>query len=309
MNKKNQNQQYNLTKTIIVIVVAIIFGILGIEKDNIQNILGDNLAITNSIKEATSFDKIQIETGNSVISNIQNKVGNRVYFFDVGQADSILVVNNGKTMLIDAGNNDDGDLIVKNIKKLGISKIDYLIGTHPHEDHIGGLDNVINTFEIGNIFMPKVKTNTKTFEDVLDAISNKGLKVKTPKIGDTFDVGDAKCEVMSIGEDTENLNETSIVIRMEYNDVSYLFTGDMEVSNESARNWPQTDILKVAHHGSSTSTSANFLKQIMPKIAIIQVGENNKYGHPHDVIIKRLKNIGAEIYRNDEKQTILIIQE
>ena len=157
--------------------------------------------------------------------------------------------------------------------------------------------------------MPKVQTNTKTFEDVLDAISAKNLKVTTPKIGDKFKVGDADCEVMSIGDDKSNLNTTSIVIRMCYKDVSYLFTGDMETVNESARTWPQTDILKVAHHGSKTSSSENFLKQIMPKIGIIQVGTDNSYGHPHDVTLKRLEKLGVEIYRNDLKQTILVKQD
>ena len=114
---------------------------------------------------------------------------------------------------------------------------------------------------------------------------------------------------MSIGENTDNLNTTSIVIRMEYNDKSYLFMGDAEKVNEEARSWPKTDILKVGHHGSSTSSSANFLKQVSPKFAIIQCGKDNKYGHPHDVIVKRLEKIGATIYRTDLKEDILIEQE
>ena len=322
MKKQNNKETNNLIKIILVVAITVALAILGISREEIEKIFADPTSVSNEqtsvvsntdnnsgTLENSSFDKVTIETGNSVIKKIEDESGSKIYFFDVGQADSILIVNNGQTMLIDAGNNDDGDMLVKNIQTLGISKLDYVVGTHPHEDHIGGLDNVIKAFDIGTIYMPKVQTNTKTFEEVIDAISAKNLKVTTPKIGDKFEVGKAQCEVMSIGDDKSNLNTTSIVIRMCYNDVSYLFTGDMETVNESARSWPQTDILKVAHHGSRTSSSEKFLKQIMPKIGIIQVGTDNSYSHPHDVIIKRLEKLGVEIYRNDQKQTILIKQD
>ena len=322
MKKQNNKETNNLIKIALVVAITVVLAILGISREEIEKIFADPSALMNTemaenlnnsndsgTLENSSFDKVTIETGNSVIKKIEDESGSKIYFFDVGQADSMLIVNNGKTMLIDAGNNEDGDMLVKYIQTLGISKLDYVVGTHPHEDHIGGLDNVIKAFDIGTIYMPKVQTNTKTFEEVIDAISAKNLKVTTPKIGDKFEVGKAECEVMSIGDDKSNLNTTSIVIRMCYNDVSYLFTGDMETVNESARSWPQTDILKVAHHGSRTSSSEKFLKQIMPKIGIIQVGTDNSYSHPHDVIIKRLEKLGVEIYRNDQKQTILIKQD
>ena len=319
-SKKNNDKNIEkIIKLVLAIVIAIVLLIAGITRENIEEIFGmqnedvvqtsTTQELVSGTQEQTSFNKVTIETGNDVIKKITDQNGSKVYYFDVGQADSILIVNNGKTMLIDAGNNDDGEMLVNYIKTLGISKIDLLVGTHPHEDHIGGLDNIIKAFDIGTIYMPKVQTNTKTFEEVIDAISAKGLKVTTPKIGDTFKLGEANCEVMSIGDDKTNLNTTSIVIRMVYNNVSYLFTGDMEISNESAREWPQTDILKVAHHGSRTSSSEKFLKQVMPKIGIIQVGTDNSYSHPHEVVIKRLEKLGVEIYRNDLKQTILIKQE
>lgn len=304
MKKVKEN---NIVKLILTIAIGIILLVLGSTNEQIGKMLGN--VDTNQNAEKVQLEGLTISYGEHVIKEITDTNNLKVYYFDVGQADSILIVNNNKTMLIDAGNNDDGDLIVNNIKKLGISKLDYVIGTHPHEDHIGGLDDVIDAFDIGTIYMPKVQTSTKTFEDVLDSISNKNLTVTAPKIGDKFQVGNANCEVMSVGEDSSNLNSTSIVIRMEYNNKSYLFMGDAETINESARDWPETDILKVGHHGSQTSSSQKFLNQIKPKIAVIQLGQGNKYGHPHDEVIKRLEKLNVTIYRTDLQKDILIEQE
>lgn len=228
----------------------------------------------------------------------------KVYVFDVGQADCILAMNGNQTMLIDAGNNADGKLITKKLQEMDITKIDYLVGTHAHEDHIGGLDNVIKNFEIGKIFMPRKTTNTKTYEDVLNAIDDKKLKITAPNIGDAFYLGGAKCEVMNIDNEAEDLNETSIVIELTYGDKKFLFTGDTETTKEKERSWNDIDVLKVAHHGSSTSTSKEFLNQAKPEYAIISCGVNNDYGHPHKEIITRLK--GVETYRTDKDGTILL---
>ena len=230
----------------------------------------------------------------------------QVYFIDVGQADSILIINKNESMLIDAGNNDDGNIVVDFIKNKGINKLNYVIGTHPHEDHIGGLDDVINNLEVENVLLPNITTTTKTFEDVISAIENKKLSITCPKIGDTFKIGEGNCEVMSSIIDKENLNLASLVIRLEYGKNSFLFTGDAETENEKKRNWEDVDVLKVGHHGSTTSSSATFLTQIKPEIAVICVGKGNDYGHPHDKIVNRLKNIGAKIYRTDKNGTILI---
>lgn len=243
------------------------------------------------------------DTSSQIINEGDNL---KIYYIDVGQADSILVQDKDKSMLIDAGNNADGELVVDFIKNKGITKLDYVIGTHPHEDHIGGLDDVINSFEIGEIYMPKKQANTKTFEDVLDAISNKGLKVTSPKIGDTFKLNIAECEIMEVNDNAEDANQSSIMMRIVYGKKSFLFTGDAEKENEESRAWPKIDVLKVGHHGSNTSSSVEFLKQVSPEIAIIQVGKDNDYGHPKDTILERLENIGAQIYRTDLNGTIEI---
>lgn len=230
-----------------------------------------------------------------------------VRYLDVGQADSILVQSEGINMLIDAGTNSSGQTVVKDLEDLGVTKIDYLIGTHPHEDHIGGMDDIIKNFDIGIIYMPKIQTNTKTFEDVLDAVSEKDLKITSPKKGDEFEVGGARCEIMTDRiEDTSNLNLSSIVIRMTYGTQSFLFMGDAEKENEETRQWPQTTVLKVGHHGSSTSSSTQFLNEVQPQISVISVGKDNKYGHPTKTTINKLEKIKTKIYRTDESGTITI---
>lgn len=159
--------------------------------------------------------------------------------------------------------------------------------------------------------MPKVQNNTKTFEDVLDAISNKNLKITSPEVGYKFMLGNATCEIMNCGYDenaeANNLNLASIVIRMTYGEQSFLFMGDAETANEETRSWPQTNVIKIGHHGSNTSTSQKFLNQVKPQIAIISVGSANKYGHPKQSTLDKLEKMNIEIYRTDEKGTITII--
>lgn len=272
----------------------------------ISNKSDSEINVTNpeNLKDVTI--KTSKEITRDFISNDQTSL--KVYFFDVGQADSMLIQNNGENMLIDAGNNEDGEMLVNNLKTLGVEKIDYLVGTHPHEDHIGGMDDIINNFSIGKIFMPRVSTNTKTFEDVIDAAKNKGLQIETPKIGDEFTVGSANCNVAYVGDNKENLNLSSIIIKLNYNNLGYLFTGDTEAEIENKINVGKINILKVGHHGSDTSSSEKFVKETAPEVAIISVGKDNSYGHPSVEIIKRYEEVGSKIYRTDEVGNIFIEQ-
>ena len=219
MARKRKNTKIQkLIATVIALIIVGIAGILGINEDFV-NTVSDTGEQTNSQNE----QQIEFVAQEDLL----------IDFIDVGQADSILVRNQDKVMIIDAGTNEAGETVVNYLKNLGITKIDYLIGTHPHEDHIGGLDDVINNFDIGQIYMPKIETTTKTFEDVLDAIENKNLTITAPNKGDKIELGQAVGEFMTEPIlDKDNLNVSSLVLRLEFGNTSYLFMGDAEEENE-----------------------------------------------------------------------------
>lgn len=237
----------------------------------------------------------------------------RVSFIDVGQGDSEFIeLPNGETMLIDAGTNETGKNVVDYIKSLGYTSINYVVGTHPHEDHIGGLDDVIKTFDIGSIYMPKVTADTKTFEDVLDAAESKNLMINTAKSGvSIMDTEDLSVKFLAPTLDSyENTNDYSAVVKVVYGDTSYLFTGDAEEFSENLiTDDVNADVLKVGHHGSSTSTSTEFLKKVSPSSAVISCGKDNSYGHPHSETLQKLADMGTAVYRTDELGTIVSVSD
>lgn len=233
-----------------------------------------------------------------------------IHFVDVGQGDCILISKNNEHVLIDAGNNEDGPLLVEYFKELGIKKFKYVIATHAHEDHIGGIDNVINNFELGHYYMPDVITTTKTFEDVLDALLAKKKAFETPNIGDKFKLSDTEFEVLYLGNDKSDLNNTSIVLKLTYKNTTYLFMGDATdkvekiLINEGKD--LESDVLKVGHHGSQYSSTAAFLKQVSPRYAVIQVGQDNDYDHPKQITIDKLEKLKTLTYRTDKHGTIIL---
>lgn len=257
--------------------------------------------------EEKTNNEVEYRQEKEVVSNPNNLI---IHYVDVGQGDCILIGQNNEYVLIDAGNNEDGELLVDYFKQLGIEKFKYVIGTHAHEDHIGGIDNIINNFELEHFYMPDVITTTKTFEDVLDALLAKRKAFETPNIGDTFKLNDASFEVLYLGKDKSDLNNTSIVLKLTYKNTTYLFMGDAtskveKILLDNKANL-KSDVLKVGHHGSQYSSTAAFLKQVSPSYAVIQVGENNDYDHPKEITLNKLEKLKTLTYRTDKHGTIIL---
>ncbi len=233
----------------------------------------------------------------------------RVNYIDVGQGDSIFIqLPNNETMLIDAGEAYKIASVINYLNNLGITKIDYVVGTHPHTDHIGGLENIVNTFDIGSIYMPRASSTSKTYLDLLTAISNKGLKVKTAKSGVVvLDENNLKLEFIAPNSDSySELNNYSAVLKLTYLDNTFLFMGDAEtLSEDEITSKIKADVIKVGHHGSDSSSGIEFVKKVSPEYAIIMVGVGNSYNHPYQSIIDRYENVGAKVLRTDLDGNIL----
>ena len=244
-----------------------------------------------------------VETDNKASASTFSRDTLRVNYIDVGQGDSIFIeLPNKETMLIDAGESYEADNVINYIKNLGISKIDYIVGTHPHTDHIGGLEEVINTFVIGSIYMPKATSTSKTYLDLLTTISDKGLSVKTAKSGVVIlDENDLKLEFIAPNSDSySELNNYSAVLKLTYLDNTFLFMGDAEtLSEDEITSDVDADVIKVGHHGSDSSSSLEFVKKVSSEYAIIMVGEGNSYNHPYQSIIDRYLSVGANVLRTD----------
>ena len=233
-----------------------------------------------------------------------------VHFIDIGQgASQVIMTPSGKVMVLDGGNNDDEERMVAYLNKLGVKKIDILIGTHPDADHIGGIDAVIDAFDIGRIYMPKVQKNTETFQSVLRSIQAKSLKVTTAKAGIKLDLGSGvSADMIGPISANPNHNEMSAIVRIVYGKHSFLLTADAGFPAEedllASGTELKSTVLLVGHHGSDHSSSTPFLKAVRPDYAVIQVGENN-YGHPRETVLSRLAEVNAKILRNDLDGTII----
>jgi len=238
----------------------------------------------------------------------------RFHFIDVGQGDSSLIITpNGKTILIDAGDEAHAKKVVSYIREQGIEKLDLVIATHPDADHIGGMDKVIKNFDIGVFAMPDVSAKTNQYKQIQRELKAKKMKVTRLYQGDKVQIDDdIDFEILSPvkGKKYDDTNEYSIVAKIVYKDTSFILMGDATMENEVdiINNVPDIDIdvLKLGHHGSSTSSSDYFITKTSPNIAIISCGKNNKYGHPHQEVMRVLKKHGVTPYRTDEMGDIVI---
>jgi len=237
------------------------------------------------------------------------------HFIDVGQGDCILIQVNNKNLLIDSGTSDSKTKLIRYLKNNNITKLDYVIATHPHDDHIGGMASVIKTFKIGAFYAPKATSSSQSFEDMIRALKSKGLKIKIAKPNMTLDLGpNTTCIMLSPNRTTyKDTNNYSCAVKVSYKNSTYLFTGDMQKLSEDEvldKGYDlHAEVLKVAHHGSNTSTSEEFLNRVSPKIAIISCGASNSYGHPNRETLDKLKKLNCIIYRTDLDKNIVLISD
>lgn len=232
-----------------------------------------------------------------------------VHFIDVGQADCSLITCDGHAMLIDGGNKDDSSLVYSYLKKQGVDSLDYMICTHAHEDHCGGLSGALQAVTVKQAFAPVTTSQNTAFKNFVKYLKKQNLKITVPSPGDTLTLGKANITILGPQKQYENVNDTSIVLRINYGKTSFLFVGDAGIGPEKdmieAGCNLRSTVLKVGHHGSTTASSYVFLRDVLPSYAVISVGKDNSYDLPTDDVLSRLRDVGAQVYRTDLQGTII----
>ena len=316
---KRRKKSNNIILSLIIFMILCVSGYFGTDYF-LENSNSDNIA------KEVSTNEVKITTS-SIIENVDevdlNNDKLNIIFFYVGQADCTLIKLNDEVILIDAGNNNDGKNVVSFLQEKGITQIDYLIGTHADEDHIGGIDDIINSMDIGTFLIPTIGENGTDYKNAVETAKDKNIQIKHPTMGELFKFEktnnkentntnndetnskfqsySAQFEVMSaMEEEGTSDNNSSLVIEFTYNNTTYLFMGDAETEVENSRSWNKVNVLKVGHHGSNSSSSTKFLEQVNPEYSIIEVGKNNSYNLPSDKAIRRLEESGTQVLRTDK---------
>lgn len=258
-----------------------------------------------------------LPVGNKTVKEAKSTNGEtiEIHFLDIGQGDATLIKQGTHAMLIDAGNNDKGTTVQSYLQNQGIETLDYVIGTHPDADHVGGLDVVLYKFPWDTVILPDLEKDTKTYQDVLKVIKDKGKSITFPVAGTTYSLGNAEFTIIAPveGDYGDNWNDYSVGILLQFGENRFVFTGDAEEDAEQdmiAENVDlSADVLKAAHHGSDTANTMPFLEEVKPKSVVISCGEGNSYGHPRAGAMNNFRSIGASVYRTDEQGTIVAVSD
>lgn len=260
---------------------------------------------------STIFGQDVIDTSNLNANGVIE-----VSYLDVGQGDAAYIKVNDIDILIDAGSKSDVDKLMKQLEEKNIDDFEIVIATHPHEDHIGGMTKVLQTYKVENFYMPKKEHSTKVFENMIKEVEKQGLKAKVLKEGVKIDIGEgALLETFSPIQDSyDNLNNYSPIMKLTFGNKSFLFTGDAEKDVEAEvlskyKDKLDSDVIKFGHHGSSTSSSQSFIEAVSPDYGIISCGVDNSYGHPHKEILKLIQDMNIEAYRTDTQGQITVISD
>lgn len=306
MFTRHRKKRMRLLKEVAIIGIAVL-ALLGRYSGDIGEIYG-------TVKEtwATTADTETVSTKESKTTVRTESGGNlKVHFIDVGQGDSTLIECDGEYMLIDAGQNDKGLVLWSYLEKQGATHLKYAIGTHPDADHIGGLDVILYRCDVDTVMMPDLEKDTRTYDDVIQTIENKSLKKISPEVEAEYTLGSATFTIVAPNKDygTDGANDWSIGVLLQNGNDRFLFVGDAEEESESdmLQNGIDisADVYKVAHHGSNTGTTQEFLDAVNPTYAVISCGESNSYGHPHQEVLDKLRNAGVQVFRTDEQGTII----
>ena len=281
------------------------------ENPKTENPKAENPKTENSKTENSKTGNPKAEnpkTENTKVENSETELN--VHFLDVGQGDAVLISCDDAYMLIDAGDNDKGTLVQNYLNKQGVEHLDYIIGTHPDADHIGGMDVILYKFDCGTVMMPEVTNDTATYRDVIDTMKEKGYQNTAPVVGDSYSLGSAQFTILGPTDTYEDTNNNSIVLLLTHGDNKFLFVGDAEEKAEedilAEGVSVKADVLKVGHHGSRTASSEAFLQAVEPTYAVISCGQDNSYGHPHAETLNTLRSMGVKVFRTDEQGTVTV---
>ena len=286
--------------TIVALFLGLIFLFVGaIGQDSTPKIENNTSKVKGIVDTQTSKEDNEDKTNIEEISNVVGSKEAELHFINTGNSDSILIIQDKKAALIDAGDNDDEQRVVSYIKKQGITELEYVFATHPHADHIGGLDAVVDNIKINNMFVSNGNPDTDTYRDFITSMSNKGVNPSVPLLNSEFKLGTSTFKVLSVANQNDPNND-SIVLQYTNGNDKVLLMGDAESEIENSINVRDVDLLKVGHHGSHSSSTKSFIDKVNPKYAVILVGKDNKYGHPHKETMELLELKGIEVHRSDE---------